>query len=125
VIDMITKRKHKVAIATEDGNRIASHFRAAPLFIVYTVRSGRLSAAETRTNTLTSPAEEGECNTDCWKVMDEILDDVRVVICSGMGENAYVGLLRRDILPLLTDEEYADNPLAEYLRGRACHRLYE
>jgi predicted Fe-Mo cluster-binding NifX family protein len=118
VIEMITARKHKVAIATEDGRRITSHFRAAPVFIVCTVWKGRLSETETRVNTRTSAATESECATDCWKVVDEVLDDVRVVICAGMGENAYVGLLRRDILPLLTDEEYADCALNEYLHGR-------
>ena len=118
VLDMITTREHKVAIATEDGKRIASHFRAAPIFVIYTVRQGRLFAAETRVNPLAAIAAENECSADCWEVVDEVLGDVRVVVCSGMGENAYVGLLRRDILPLLTDEEYADRALDEYLHGR-------
>ena len=49
--------------------------------------------------------------------MDDTLGDVRVLVCSGMGETAYVGLLKRDILPLLTREEYADRALSAYLHG--------
>lgn len=116
--EMITTRKHKVAIASEDGKRIAGHFRAAPLFIVYTVRNGRLYASEARVNSLALMPADDECSADCWKVMDEILKDVRVVICSGMGENAYVGLLKRDILPLLTEEVHAEKAMDAYLHGR-------
>jgi predicted Fe-Mo cluster-binding NifX family protein len=118
VFDMITMREHRVAIATEDGKHIASHFRAAPIFVIYTVRQGKFFSAETRVNALAAIPAEIDCNADCWKVVDDVLGDVRVVICSGMGENAYVGLLRRDILPLLTDEKYTDRALDEYLRGR-------
>lgn len=115
---MTREEEHRVAIATEDGSRIAGHFRSAPLFIVYTVRRGRLVSTETRENTHASAPAPGDGQAGCWKVMEEVLDDVRVVIVSGMGENAYVGLLRRDVLPLLTEEEYVDRALEEYLHGR-------
>jgi predicted Fe-Mo cluster-binding NifX family protein len=118
---MITEREHKVAIATEDGRRIANHFRSAPIFLVYTIKKGRLSSAESRANSRASIPITNESSAECWKVIDEVLGDVRVMICSGMGENAYVGLLKRDILPLLTGEEYADRALDMYL----CDRLKE
>lgn len=118
LVKMVKGQEHKVAIATKDGERIARHFRAAPFFIVYTVRKGRLLSAETRINMHSSAPAPQEGQAECWKIMEETLGDVRVVIVSGMGENAYVGLLRRDMLPLLTEEEYADRALEEYLRGR-------
>jgi hypothetical protein len=40
----------------------------------------------------------------CWEIIDRILSDVRVVIAAGMGENSYVGLLKRNVLPLVTEE---------------------
>lgn len=117
MLEVVMLREHKVAIATEDGKRISAHFRSAPFFLVYTIKRGRLTAAESRENARAAAPLSGKGSAECWKVIDETLDDVRVVICSGMGENAYVGLLRRDILPLLTDEEYADRALDLYLRG--------
>jgi predicted Fe-Mo cluster-binding NifX family protein len=122
VLEVVTTREHKVAIATEDGKRIANHFRSAPFFLVYTIKKGRLSSAESRANSRASIPITSESSAECWKVMDEALGDVRVVICSGMGENAYVGLLKRDILPLLTGEEYADRALDMYLRDRLKER---
>jgi predicted Fe-Mo cluster-binding NifX family protein len=114
---MAKEQEHRVAIATEDGKRIAHHFRAAPFFIVYKIKNGRLLSAETRVNIYASSPAAREGRAECWRVMEEILDDVCVVIVSGMGENAYVGLLRRDILPLLTEEEHAEQALDEYLHG--------
>jgi len=35
-----------------------------------------------------------------------------------MGENAYVGLLRRDVLPVTTSEEEVERAVEAYLRGR-------
>jgi predicted Fe-Mo cluster-binding NifX family protein len=114
---MVTEHEHKIAIATPDGKRIDRHLRAAPFFLVYTIKGGRLAATETRVNPYASSATSGEGRAECLKVVDEVLGDVRVLICSGMGENAYVGLLKRDILPLLTEEEEADKALNAYLRG--------
>ncbi len=115
---MAKEHEHRVAIATDDGKRIARHFRSAPYFLVYTVRRGRLLSVETRTNVHASLPEAGEGHAECWKVLEDLLGDVRVVIVSGMGENAYVGMLRRDVLPLLTSEERVERAMEEYLRGR-------
>jgi len=59
-----------------------------------------------------------DTQTGCWELMEELLPDVRVVICRGMGENAYVGMLRRDVLPITTEEENAGEAMADYLKDR-------
>ena len=95
---MIFSHEHKVAIATQDGKEMAEHFGSAPIFLVYTLREGRVIDIETRSNS--SNYASAEKDEGCWQVIEELLPDVKVVISHGMGENAYVGLLRRDVLPL-------------------------
>ncbi len=118
---MVRRGEHRVAIATEDGKRIAGHFRKAPYFIVYTVKGGRIVSGETRVNSHASGGH-GDGHAECWEVVEELLDDVRVVIASGMGRNAYIGMLRRDMLPLLTDETSVQRAIKDYVRGRLKDR---
>ena len=115
---MVIGREYKVAVATEDGKRIADHFGSAPLFVVYTVRDGRIFDWEMRVNRQGCAEDVPEQGAGCWELMERLLPDVRVVICRGMGENAYVGLLRRDVLPVTTPEEEVEKAVKAYLKGR-------
>lgn len=114
---MILQQEHKVAVATENGKVIAPHFGAAPLFVVYTVIKGKVAFEEFRVNRRDCTRSVEDTQASCWELLEELLPDVRVVICRGMGENAYVGMLRRDVLPITTDEKYAQEALASYLKG--------
>ncbi len=109
-------KESKIAIATNDGIDVAEHFGSAPLFYVATVRRGRVIAEETRPNRY--HCAESERAGLCWDLISELLPDVRAVITTGMGENAYVGLLRRDILPLVTTETNLHAALRAYLSGK-------
>ena len=115
---MMFEREHKVAVATTDGKKIADHFGSAPLFAVYTVEKGRVLDWEVRANREGCSREEDDTQAGCWELMERLLPDVRVVICGGMGENAYVGLLRRDVLPVTTPEDDVERALEAYLKGR-------
>lgn len=97
-------REHRVAIAiTEDERHVASHFGAAPLFLVLGVSPGKVSSREVRTNTDKCIHASGT---------------LRVVVSSGMGENAYMGLLGRDVFPLVTDETGVEEAIRSYLHDR-------
>jgi predicted Fe-Mo cluster-binding NifX family protein len=106
--------EYRVAIATKDGKEMAEHFGSAPVFLVYTFRGGRIVDLELRENRRRC-ARDAESNEGCWRIMEELLPDVKVVISHGMGENAYVGLLRRDVLPINTDERDADRAIHGYV----------
>lgn len=114
---MPESREHRVAIAVmEDERHVASHFGAAPRFIILKVKNGKVTAREVRTNTDKCIHASGTLG--CWEVMEKVLPDVRVVISAGMGENAYVGLLRRDVLPLVTEETDVEQAVRDYLHDR-------
>ena len=116
--NMTFEQEHKVAVATMDGKTLAPHFGSAALFVVYTVKKGKVLEEEFRVNRRDCTRGIEDTQAACWEMMEELLPDVRVVICHGMGENAYVGMLRRDVLPVTTDEENAQEALAAYLKDR-------
>ncbi len=115
---MTFDQEHKVAVATVDGKTLATHFGSAALFVVYTVRKGKVLEEEFRVNRRDCTRHAEDTQAACWEMMEELLPDVRVVICHGMGENAYVGMLRRDVLPVTTEEENAQEALEAYLKHR-------
>jgi predicted Fe-Mo cluster-binding NifX family protein len=112
---MISHKEHKVAIASEDGKTIAAHLGAAPLFVVFRVRKGKVVEEEIRENRWMHSGSKEDPLAGCWGLIQELLPDVKVVISRGMGENAYVGLLRRDILPINTDEVDTGDAIHAYL----------
>ncbi len=114
---LLTRNEHKVAIASEDGKTIACHLGAAPVFVVYRVRKGKVVAKELRENHWMHLVGQEDSLAGCWELIKELLPDVKVVISRGMGENAYVGLLRRDVLPINTDEVDAGDAIGAYLEG--------
>lgn len=115
---MTTRKRHKVAVATQDGRKVCPHFGIAREFHVFTVEGGRVVEKEVRCNQEPCSHKEGGKTAGCWDLMDDLLTDVRVVISAGMGENAYVGILRRDILPLVTEEVSIEKAVQDYLHGQ-------
>ena len=49
-------------------------------------------------------------------MIEGLLPDVRVMITSGMGETAYVGFLRRDVLPIVTMLSGVEEVIDAYLK---------
>jgi predicted Fe-Mo cluster-binding NifX family protein len=115
---MVFHKEHRVAIASMDGKKIAAHLGAAPLFVVYRVKEGKILEEEIRENNWMHSSSHEDSVAGCWKLIGELLPDVKVVISRGMGENAYVGLLRRDILPVNTDENEAGLAIQAYLEDK-------
>jgi len=110
--------ERKVAIATKDGINIYEHFAAAPFFIVLKAKGHQVVAREQRENPYMGRRKECGEHAACLRVAREVLPDVQVVISAGMGENAYVALLSRNILPLLTQERDIIKAVKLYLKGR-------
>lgn len=111
------RKKHKVAVATQDGRKVGRHFGSAKEFHIFTIDAGEVVNEEVRSNAEPCSHHEGGETGGCWDLVESLLYDVKVVICAGMGENAYVGILRRDILPLVTEEVPIERALQDYLRG--------
>ena len=113
---MPLQQEHKVAVATVDGEVIASHFGSSPYFLVWTISKGRIAGRELRENRKGCMRSTDENHADCWDMIEDMLPDVRVIITSGMGENAYVGFLRRDVLPIVTTLSSVEEAVDAYLK---------
>jgi predicted Fe-Mo cluster-binding NifX family protein len=111
------RKKHKVAVATQDGQKVGAHFGSAEEFYVFTVDEGGVVDEEVRSNLNPCSHKDGGDTGGCWDLIEDLLFDVKVVICAGIGENAYVGILRRDILPLVTEEVPIDQAMQAYIKG--------
>jgi predicted Fe-Mo cluster-binding NifX family protein len=84
---------YQIAVVTEDGKRISSHFGMAPFYRVFTVNDGELVADSEREK----PHHErhnhnhhehhgaGHGHAD----MFQPIQDCNVLICGGMGQPAY------------------------------------
>jgi predicted Fe-Mo cluster-binding NifX family protein len=113
---MPLQQEHKVAVATVDGDVIASHFGSSPYFLVCTIRKCKIVARELRENSKGCLRSMEDSHADCWDMIEDMLPDVRVIITSGMGENAYVGFLRRDVLPIVTMLSGVEEAVDAYLK---------
>ncbi len=124
-IKVIFPYRHKVAIALDHEGTVSEHLGSTPFFLVYTVQGGKVLEKETRQNEKTCSRLAKDTEAGCWKLMEELLPDVKVLISRGMGENAYAGLLRRDVLPIVNQEKDAERAIRSYLKGelRDCPHL--
>ncbi len=122
---MIFPYPHKVAIAVGSDGKISEHLGSTTFFIVYTVHGGKILEKEERLNERACSKREEDTEAVCWKLIEELLPDIKVMISRGMGENAYVGLLRRDVLPILNEEKESEKAIKAYLKGelRDCPHL--
>jgi predicted Fe-Mo cluster-binding NifX family protein len=109
----------KIAIASDDGKNISSHFGKTRGFVVFEVEGKEVKAREYRLNTFTGHARGGEGmhNIDHHGPILDALKDCNVVISCGMGRRIYDDLRAAGIESFITDEINVDNALKLYLEG--------
>jgi predicted Fe-Mo cluster-binding NifX family protein len=115
----------KIAIASDDGISLSSHFGRCRCFLVYEANGGQVTGPEIRTNGFTAFAK-GECDGQDSHVhvhhshadIVEALSDCRVVLCGGMGWRAAEEFQSRGIQPLVVKfPGPAAEAVAAYLAG--------
>ena len=81
---------YKIAAATEDGQRISSHFGMAPEFRLFTIQDGEVAAEETLAKPHHSRHPDGsQGHAHGHEDMFAPIAGCRVLICGGMGTPAY------------------------------------
>lgn len=101
----------KVAVASEDGTRVSSHFGRSSCFLIFEIEGGKVVGREVRDNDFTAHAK-GECKgethhdhpSDSHASIVEALRDCKAVICYGMGARAAEALNRQGIHPYILSE---------------------
>jgi len=82
----------KIAIVTEDGNNISSHFGMAPIYRVFTVEGGSVVSDETRSkphHQRHPDHSHGGHSAHGHADMFAPVRDCQVLLCGGMGSPAY------------------------------------
>ncbi len=114
----------KIAIASDDGKIMSSHFGKTKGFVVFEVE-GSEKTREYRANTFTGHARglEGADHTiDRHGPILAALGDCRAVISHGMGRRIYDDLKQASIEVFVTDETDVQKALELYLSGALTDR---
>ena len=115
----------KIAIASDDGATIASHFGRSTCFIVFEIEGDKMVGREVRPNTFT-PHARGECtgqgqvhgHGSGHAAILAALHDCQSVVCYGMGGRAAQDLKAQGIEPLVLAAAMApEQAMESYLRG--------
>jgi len=109
----------KIAVPTDDGKTITSHFGRARYFALFEVEEGRISRKEVVEN---NPyhGEHHEHGAGARHSHDRfiaLLDGCEVIISRGMGRRAMADLEAAGIKPVFTDETDAEQAAKAYSEG--------
>ncbi len=112
----------KLAVVTEDGTTVHSHFGQAPYYEIVTIDGGQVLARERRTKPFhkwhQEHAEAHPAQGDSHAGgMADVIRDCQVVLAGGMGQPAFLTLQAAGIQPLLVQERTIDQAVQAYLRG--------
>jgi predicted Fe-Mo cluster-binding NifX family protein len=120
----------KIAIVTDDGRTVSSHFGRAVHYAVLTVEDGVVVARELRDkfsphgmHVSHDESADGVHGTDPASQarhdqMAAAVADCAAVLCRGMGQGAYQRLAANGIRPIVTDIEDIDLAAIECAAGR-------
>ncbi len=118
----------RIAVPTEDGERISAHFGQAPRYIVFTVEDGQVVRREERPKAHHSHHDHGHHHHDHdnghghghghhFQDMIANIRDCQVVIVGGIGQPGYQRLLAAGYEVYLTGGRI-DDAVQAYLQGR-------
>jgi len=112
----------KIAVASDDGKKISSHFGRAKGFVVFEIENKEIKNKEYLPNTFTEHArgldKRGSHNYDSHSTIIEALKDVKVVISHGMGRRLYDDLRDSKIEVYVTDETDVEEAVKLFLDGK-------
>ncbi len=122
----------RIAIPTEDGQRISAHFGRAPRYVVVTVDEGRIVSREERAKAHHAEHEHHHHHDHenghehghghHFLAMIEPIRDCQVVIVGGIGEPGYRRLLAAGYEVYLAGGRI-DDAVEAYLAGRLSSDL--
>jgi len=127
----------RVAVVTDDGKTVSSHFGRATHFLVATVEDGKIIGRELReklghgrfANEPHEPHHSGQPHgmgpqaQGRHAQMLEPIADCEALLCGGMGYGAYENVKQRGIRPVVTDIADVDQAVIAYAEGRIVDHI--
>ena len=122
----------KIAIASDNGRDISSHFGRAEFYVVVELEQGKIINRRlvSKESTSCNCQHEGEGEEHHHeqhhddakhKRIFEPIQDCDVLIARGMGSGAFKRLENMGVQALLTDMKDIDEALKAYLEGKLLH----
>ena len=115
----------KIAIASDEGKTISSHFGQTRGFVVFEVEGKAVKSREYRPNTFTGHArglEGAGHESNRHGPILSALSDCKAVISHGMGRRIYDDLKGAGIEALVTDETEVQKAIDLYLSSELIDR---
>ena len=108
----------KIAVVTNDGQKISQHFGRAPYYKIFTIENNEITEQETRERKTGHHAQGQEQNheqhdnsqghgvgqDDKHDLMAKEIGDCQVLIAGGMGIGAYKRFFENGISVMMTDK---------------------
>jgi predicted Fe-Mo cluster-binding NifX family protein len=120
-------RNMKVAIVTDDGTTISSHFGRAQFYEVLTIANGVVQHQERREKRFHGgPHGDHQSAHDDrghHDLMVEPIRDCQIVIARGMGSGAYEHLRGANLSPILTATRTIDEAVREIIDGTMVNHI--
>jgi predicted Fe-Mo cluster-binding NifX family protein len=120
----------KIAVATNDQQRVTGHIGRCRSFMVFELENGAILNKEVRDNTFTSHGSKeahdhnhGEGAGHHHTRLIEGLRDCAYLISSGGGWRVVEDLKANNITTLFTDETLIDNAVMKFLKGELNHNV--
>jgi predicted Fe-Mo cluster-binding NifX family protein len=110
----------KIAVVTENGQQISSHFGMAPAYRVYTIDAGKVIAEEQRAKPYHPHHPDHNGGNEPHHLHEDMfapISDCQVLICGGMGTPAYQKALAAGLEVVLAGGEMR-SAVEAYLLGR-------
>ncbi len=119
----------KIAIASDDGRNVSSHFGRAPYYAIVTMKDGQSAARELRQKFAPHGSslqpDEGDYHGPHQQkhaAMVEPILDCQVVVARGMGDGAYVHLTSAGLTTVLTSLHTVDDVAQAASQGTLQHQ---
>ncbi len=109
----------KIAVASNDGIRIAKHFGKSQGFKIFEIKENKVINHEYRKNIGNNT---GECHSCDHKIIVKNLSDCNIVISYGMGYDIYNDLIDNNIKPIVTEEETVKDAIKKFINTGLINR---
>lgn len=111
----------KIAVVTDDGKTVSSHFGMARSYLVFEIEGGEVKGKETRPKASHHHApgamhHDGAENSLHQDMLSNVRD-CEAIVARGMGRPMYEAIVRAGIRPYLTGRVYVDDVVGGYVDG--------
>jgi predicted Fe-Mo cluster-binding NifX family protein len=120
----------KIAVVSDDGERLSMHFGKAKEYVVFSVEDGKVTSREVRDRSALVRVHHGHgegghqhSHGHDHTAMANAIADCQVLLTGGMGRPAYESMRRAGLETIVTDIREIERAVQAYIDGTIDNRL--